>query len=454
MPCSSLLVRPMPLDLGIVTGSLSQEAGGLYYSVRTPANMLTARGHQVAVYGVLDDRFAEARASWCVDSLQCLLTRGPRRLSYAPQLIKALSAGNHDLLHVHGLWFYPSYAASGWGRRTGRPVVISPRGMLDPWALRQSATAKRAMLALFAGHALRGAAVLHALTEAEAESLRRFGLTNPIAIVPNGVDLPQDDNAAEPPAWQTEAGRKTLLFLGRIHPTTGIRATIEAWHAAGRVRPSLFEDWRLVIAGWDDGGHLAELTSLVAELDLGQHVHFRGALYGEDKHRALRHASAFVLASHSEGLPMSILEAWAYGLPVFMTEACNLTESFRANAAFEISTEPAAMANTLVQCLGDDVALARAGATGRQFVATHYQWSTVVDHMLELYGWVAGGGLGWRCLQLLKESSCRHDTRPDALLGPDHAANPNLQRGAKHCAHARQARLGEADSRRGHGQHG
>jgi glycosyltransferase involved in cell wall biosynthesis len=68
-----------------------------------------------------------------------------------------------------------------------------------------------------------------------------------------------------------------------------------------------------------------------------------------------------------------------------------LTESFKANAAFEISMEPAAMANTLAQCLGDDAALQRVGATGRQFVATHYQWSTVVDRMLELYGWVGGG---------------------------------------------------------------
>ncbi|MGB5085390.1 MAG: glycosyltransferase [Methylocystis silviterrae] len=389
----------MKLDLGIVTGSLSQEAGGLYYSVRTPANMLTAHGHHVAVYGVLDDHFPEARSSWSVDALQCLPTRGPRRLSYAPQLIESLSAGHHDLLHVHGLWFYPSYAASVWGRRTRRPVVFSPRGTLDPWALRQSATTKRAMLALFAGRALREAAVLHALNEAEADSFRRFGLTNPIAIVPNGVDLPQRDDAVTAPTWHTEAGRKTLLFLGRIHPKKGSRAIIEAWHAAGRVRPSLFEDWRLVIAGWDDGGHLAELTGLVADLDLGEHVHFPGALYGEDKHRALCHASAFVLASHSEGLPMSVLEAWAYGLPVFMTEACNLTESFKANAAFEISTDPAAMANTLAQCLGDDAALRRAGAMGRQFVATHYQWSTVVDRMMELYGWVAGGGERPACVQ-------------------------------------------------------
>lgn len=382
----------MKLNLGIVTGSLSQEAGGLYYSVRTPANMLVSRGHNLAVYGVQDERFPAAQASWSVNALHCLPTRGPYRLSYAPKLSEALSAGNHDLLHVHGVWFYPLYAVSLWGRRTGKPVIISPRGMLDSWALRQSAVAKRAMLALFAGRALREAVVLHALNEAEAESFRRFGLSNSIAIVPNGVELPCLDDALAGPVQHMPAGRKTLLFLGRIHAKKGILALIKAWGALGRARPSLFEEWRLVVAGWDDGGYLTELVSLVDELDLGQHIFFPGALYGEDKHMVLRNASAFILPSHSEGLPMSVLEAWAYGLPVFMTEACNLSVGFEANAAFEITTEPNAMANTLAQCLSDDAALMRVGAAGRQLVAGHYQWSTVVDRTSELYSWVIGGG--------------------------------------------------------------
>jgi glycosyltransferase involved in cell wall biosynthesis len=327
-----------------------------------------------------------------VDALRCLPSCGPRRLSYTPQLLRELGAGDHDLLQVHGVWFYPAYAAGVWGHRTGRPIVVSPHGMLDPWSLRQSATIKRAMRALFLDRVLRESIALRALNNAESNSLRELGLTNPIAIVPNGVILPQMEMLEADIAQRTASERRTLLFLGRIHPKKGLRALIEAWAALGRVRPCLFDDWRLVIAGWDDGGHLVELTRLVAERELAKHVQFWGALYGADKCEALRRASAFVLASHSEGLPMSVLEAWAYGLPVFMTDACNLTESFDANAAIEISVEPAAMSNTLVQSLSDDALLRTVGAAGRAYVTKHYQWSTAIARLLELYGWILGGG--------------------------------------------------------------
>ena len=117
---------------------------------------------------------------------------GPRAFGYAPELSRALDAARLDLVHTHGLWMYPSVAAAWrWATRWKRPLVVSPHGMLEPWAVRNSAWKKRIAGWLFENRHLRRAACLHALNDAEYEAIRAYGLTNPVAVIPNGVDLPE-----------------------------------------------------------------------------------------------------------------------------------------------------------------------------------------------------------------------------------------------------------------------
>ena len=126
------------LDLGIVTGGLSPAAGGLFESVRIPANRLAQSGMAVSVYGSYEPQFDAARSAWQGPVVQAFPLIGPLRLSFTPGMLKKIIAGNHDLLHQHGIWIYQSRIVDAWRRRTGRPTIISPRGMLDPWALRNS----------------------------------------------------------------------------------------------------------------------------------------------------------------------------------------------------------------------------------------------------------------------------------------------------------------------------
>jgi glycosyltransferase involved in cell wall biosynthesis len=76
-------------------------------------------------------------------------------------------------------------------------------------------------------------------------------------------------------------------------------------------------------------------------------VLFLGPAFGETKDALLRRASAFILPSFSEGLPMSVLEAWSYRLPVLMTDHCNLPEGFAADAALRIGTDAASIAESM-----------------------------------------------------------------------------------------------------------
>ncbi len=375
------------MKLAIVTASLSREAGGMFEAVQAPANLLQQRGHNVSVYGVNDAKLSAARASWQVKRLRSFPSRGPARFAFAPGMAKVLISKRYDVLHLHGLWNYPSYAASRWNREGTGKMVISPHGMLDPWALQNSALKKRLAGWLYENANLRSADAMRALCVAEAEAIAALGLKVPIAIIPNGVTLP------EATAQQASSGanRRTLLFLGRIHPKKGIAELIKAWAIAVKQLPMLYNDWQLEIAGWDDGNHLPGLKTLARESG-ATNIVFRGPLYGKVKDEALAGCDAFILPSRSEGMPMSVLEAWAYRKPVLMTAACNIPEGFKAGAAFPIENEPEALAASLIEILDQPEALAEAGRRGRSLVEEQFTWDRVTDQHAALFAWLARGG--------------------------------------------------------------
>jgi poly(glycerol-phosphate) alpha-glucosyltransferase len=178
-----------------------------------------------------------------------------------------------------------------------------------------------------------------------------------------------------------------MLFLGRLHPKKNLPALIEAWP----VNPS--GNWHLAIAGWDQLGHENDLRQQVKMRGIENRVHFLGPLFGSSKDAALRNARAFVLPSLSEGLPMAVLEAWSYALPVLMTDACNLPQGFESGAAIRLSLAKEDMQTDLQFFLQqDEAALKRMGQNGRELVQKDFSWSTVAARMLDVYAWVGGNG--------------------------------------------------------------
>ncbi len=289
---------------------------------------------------------------------------------------------------------YPSVVASHWASRWKRPLVISPHGMLDPWAVRNSAWKKRLAGYFFENRHLQHAACLHALTDAEYEAIRAYGLENPVAVIPNGVDVPELSDPLPAPDWASDLDSvRVLLFLGRLHPKKGLANLLHAWmRVLGQV-PTGVEEWRLVIAGWDQGGHEAELRQLAEALQLNEKVRFVGPQFAAQKAASLARADAFVLPSLSEGLPMAALEAWAHGLPVLMTRQCNLPEGFNARAAIEIEPVPNRMGERLAAFLSLPEAERLAmGERGRRLVKAHFGWEGIAAQMSKVYRWLVNGG--------------------------------------------------------------
>jgi poly(glycerol-phosphate) alpha-glucosyltransferase len=285
---------------------------------------------------------------------------------------------------------YPSVAAHRWSHRT-KPYIVSPHGMLDSWALNNSRLKKRICAAVYENRNLRDAACLHALNKAEAEAIRAYGLRNPICVIPNGVELPVDSEAR--PAQE---GR-TLLYLGRLHPKKGLPKLVEAW---SRVRKEAEKTgWRLAIAGWDQNGHRTELETLAARLHANSSISFVGPQFGADKTACYREASAFVLPSFSEGLPMTVLEAWSWRLPVLMTPQCNLPEGATAGAAIIMEPEVDNISAALYRLFSmTDTERKTIGVNGRILVEDRFQWSQIGSRMADVYDWMLGIGTRPDCV--------------------------------------------------------
>ncbi len=297
----------------------------------------------------------------------------------------AASAG----VHIHGLWEMSTFAAAHVARTAGKPYVISAHGMLESWALEHKKFKKSVYAALFERANLRGAACLHALTEAEANDYRRFGLTNPIAVIPNGVTLPpaasRDLFDERYPALR---GKRVILFLSRLHAKKGLDLLSDAWAALSRRWPEA----HLVLAGPDFENTRARIAGRLNALGIEDRVTFTGMLEGNAKWSALAAADCFVLPSYSEGLSVSVLEAMGMGIPVVITEQCNLPEAGSHHCGWVIRPEAQALEAALETVLSLPARERQAaGENGRRLVAARYSWPIIGRQMSSLYEWLAGG---------------------------------------------------------------
>lgn len=172
------------------------------------------------------------------------------------------------------------------------PYVISPHGMLDSWAVGNSAWKKRLVGWAFERKHLAQANCLHALCAPELAAFRDFGLNNPVCVISNGIDLPQRQGHVAPWVERVAAGRKVLLYPGRLHPKKGLVNLLRAWRQV-LVDSKRHTDWVLALAGPDQMGHGTELQKLSEDLGLDRSVLFLGPRFDTAKQACYENADVF-----------------------------------------------------------------------------------------------------------------------------------------------------------------
>jgi glycosyltransferase involved in cell wall biosynthesis len=318
-----------------------------------------------------------------------------RAWGIARVVVRRAQSGNTDLVHDHGAWLPNNVASAVAARWAGLPLVITPRGMVEPWALQHRAWKKTLAWHLYQKkYVLQSADLLHATSSMEARNLWELGLQAPIAVIPNGVELPNTWKQAP-----SEGDTRRALFLSRLHPKKGLPTLVDTWAA---LRPS---GWELVIAGPDDGGHRAEVEQRVREQGIEEDVTFAGPVYGEDKWALYRSSDLFVLPTHSENFGVVIAEALASGVPVITTKGAewSILEDRDCGWWIDIGKDP------LVEALRDamgrtDAERLEMGRRGRQVAEEEFSWDSVAERMVRAYRWLLGEG-EWPSFVRRKETS-------------------------------------------------
>lgn len=348
-------------------------SAGPTYSVGALSQYLNALGNDVAVLA-----FGRRPAQWPFTS-ELNIPAGllVRHGLMGPGALRTMQdcARSVRIMHGHGVWRAANLFPLLLSRRNRPKIVWSPRGMFTPWSWRRRAAIKRPFWYLLQQRALRRVDCFHATAPSEYDDIRARGFQQPVAIVPNGVVVPDLSDAP--------ARDNTVVFLSRIHPKKGLDLLLPVW----RDIAARFPGWRLVIAGPLDSAYAQKLRTAAQDIP---RLEFVGQVLGAAKRALLASARLFVLPTYSENFGIAIAEALAHGVPVITTHATPWAGVKDRACGWIIEPTGPALREAMICALDRDAAtLAAMGATGRQWMQAEFGWEQVAAQMDRVYRWLA-----------------------------------------------------------------
>jgi glycosyltransferase involved in cell wall biosynthesis len=342
--------------------------GGPALSVSALARNLALSGAETAIW-CPDGSAPEIELDGSSSSLQRLMGSFPQAMKHF---------GRPDVIHDNGIWWSHNRVIARYARRHCIPRLVSPRGMLEPWARQHKQLRKALAWRLYQRRDLLTASALHATSPQELDNLSVLFPYHPARMIGNGLDMPPLAKCAFDRGVRA-GGLRQALFLGRLHPVKGLPMLVAAWKQA-------CPGWKLVLAGPDEGGHRQELEQLIAAAGLADAIEFAGPVRGDEKDRLFAKSQLFILPSHSESFGMSIGEAFAHALPVITTQNVPWPQISEANCGWRVPATPEGLASAVREattCEFDELAVM--GRRGRALVAREFGWERITDQFIAFY---------------------------------------------------------------------
>jgi glycosyltransferase involved in cell wall biosynthesis len=360
-----------------IVQSVAADFGGLGVAALRYAQAQAQAGEDVTLY-IVDRSKRELVIVEAHGVVKIVGGDGPGFAKRVLSLKRCLETYVFDLVHLHGIWT-PILAVAGYLASAKRiPVIVSPHGCLEPWALQHRGWKKRLALALYQKRVFSMASMMVATARQELESIRRLGIGTPVAVIPNGVDMPSV-------LTHSQGAARKFLFMSRIHPIKGLPDLVAAWALVQQ------PGWRIVIAGPDEAGHLDEIRAQIDTLGLRGDFEFTGLVTGERKEALFAEADVFVLPTHSENFGIAVAEAFARGVPVITTTGAPWEDIETWRCGWWVQPGVDGVARALVAAMNTPrEELSEMGLRGIQLVKEKYSWDQIGRSALHAYQWMLG----------------------------------------------------------------
>lgn len=291
------------------------------------------------------------------------------------------SCGDFDVYQAQGVWQYNTYALVDVARKRGKPYIITPRGMLYPQDIAKSKSwFKKMSLKIRLLDDLNRAACVHVTCEDEMNHCRNLGVTSPIAIVPNPVEIKEYPNAKKDDVFR-------LGYLGRISRRKNVEGLIYAWSELG---DKVKENAELLIIGGGDEEYMAFLKNEVARLNLSN-VRFTGFISGQEKEDALSSLSVLAMPSEFENFGNVIVEGLVRGIPCIATTGAPWKDLEDYQCGWWVEYNQTAITKAVQSALETPVdELYAMGVRGKKLMKDKYSIEAVAKQMKEVYEWLLG----------------------------------------------------------------
>jgi len=378
-----------------ILGSVDVRVGGPAYSVKNLTEHLNALEVKTDIwtfnYPYQDQKINLNQGGEHFVAPDSFLSR--KFAAWNPRAKNHLNAivSNYDVIHNHGHWLFGNAYARMVSQQMKKPVMISSRGLLEPWALGWRSLKKKLALQLFENENIKAANIFHATSHQEAENMRRFGIKQPIAVIPNGIDLMSATVSAE------TLSKKQILFLSRIDPKKGLERLFSIWQRQAK----RFPEWELVVAGNGCESYMARLKEDARGKGLDSSVRWAGFVQGEDKTKLFNQASAFILPTFSENFGIAIGEALSHGVPVITTNGTPWNEIQTEKCGWYTENNEASIEKALIEALNTPAqALKEMGMRGKALIEKKYTWPNVAKEMVDTYRWMLKVGDKPDCVRI------------------------------------------------------
>jgi glycosyltransferase involved in cell wall biosynthesis len=364
----------------LITPSISKEASGPTYSVKRLTESIFENNVNIELLALdwPDSPNFPYLKKFNIDG-NLRLGRSKKLYSY---LLDQIHYNKNILFHNHGMWqlnaVYPGFLAIKYRI----PYIVSPRGTFSNIAFKSGSILKFPFWKFIQKPSFKSVSIFHATSYSEYLDIRRMGFKQPVAIIPNGIDIPQIEKKFN------HKNKRTLLYLGRIHKIKGLENLIEAW---GQIQ-ELFPDWQLKIIGDDKGyhgstGYKSKLLSLTKAKNI-KNIHFSDAIYGIEKWREYSDSEIYILPSFSENFGITIAEAMSCGTPVIASDNTPWESVNNKGAGICVSSNVTSLKNALISLMSmDSFELQKMGAKGKIWMKDEFSWEKISKDMLELYDW-------------------------------------------------------------------